>query len=73
MHLTCRNWSFRTSFSGWSFDFLLRLSLTATCLSGLIHTPLVLAFDYFQPLPEQAMVPADNPLTAAKIALGKQL
>jgi cytochrome c peroxidase len=31
------------------------------------------AFDYFQVLPEQPMVPKDNPLTKAKIALGKRL
>lgn len=32
-----------------------------------------LAFDYLQPLPELPLVPADNPLTKAKISLGKQL
>ena len=31
------------------------------------------AFDYLQPLPEQALVAKDNPLTKAKIALGKRL
>jgi cytochrome c peroxidase len=31
------------------------------------------AFDYLQPLPDSSPVPADNPLTKAKIALGKQL
>ena len=31
------------------------------------------AFDYLQPLPESSIIPADNPLTKAKIALGKQL
>lgn len=31
------------------------------------------AFDYFQPLPRQVPVPKDNPLTKAKIALGKKL
>lgn len=31
------------------------------------------AFDYFQPLPEQPMVPADNPLSKTKIELGKRL
>ncbi len=31
------------------------------------------AFDYFQPLPAQPLVPTDNPQTAAKISLGKQL
>lgn len=31
------------------------------------------AFDYFQPLPAQALVPPDNPITAAKVKLGKTL
>lgn len=31
------------------------------------------AFDYFQPLPSQPLVPEDNPLTPQKIALGKRL
>ena len=31
------------------------------------------AFDYFQPLPKQVPVPKDNPLTKAKIELGKKL
>lgn len=31
------------------------------------------AFDYFQPLPKQVPVPQDNPLTQAKIQLGKKL
>jgi len=31
------------------------------------------AFDYFQPLPEQPLVPDDNPLTKNKIELGKKL
>jgi cytochrome c peroxidase len=31
------------------------------------------AFDYFQPLPRQVPVPADNLITKAKIELGKQL
>jgi len=40
---------------------------------GFIHTPLAQAFDYFQPLPAQPMMPPDNPQTEAKIVLGKQL
>ena len=47
------------------------LSLGAAILLG--HTHSAQAFDYFQPLPQQPMVPADNPLTDAKIALGKRL
>lgn len=31
------------------------------------------AFDYLQPLPDTPLIPADNPLTKAKIALGKKL
>ncbi|MBI3775739.1 MAG: c-type cytochrome [Gammaproteobacteria bacterium] len=31
------------------------------------------AFDYFQPLPKQVPVPKDNPLSKAKIELGKKL
>ena len=40
---------------------------------GFIQSPLSYGFDYFQPLPEKPMVPADNPLTDAKITLGKRL
>ncbi|MCF6254822.1 MAG: c-type cytochrome [Gammaproteobacteria bacterium] len=32
-----------------------------------------LAFDYLQPLPEQPPIPADNPQSSQKIALGKRL
>lgn len=39
----------------------------------LFLTSPVLAFDYLQSLPEQPPIPADNPQTAAKIALGKRL
>lgn len=31
------------------------------------------AFDYFQPLPEQPLIPDDNPLTKDKVVLGKKL
>ncbi len=33
----------------------------------------VLAFDYFQPLPKDVPIPADNPQSKAKIELGKKL
>jgi cytochrome c peroxidase len=49
------------------------LCLCAAGLMGLMNSQFALAFDYFQPLPEQPMVPPDNPLSAAKIALGKRL
>ncbi len=46
-------------------------------LSGLVSACLTmstaLAFDIMQPLPAAPPIPADNPLTAAKIELGKQL
>ena len=48
---------------------LLRLLLLALSCSP----PLAHAFDYFQPLPKQVPVPKDNPLTQAKIKLGKKL
>lgn len=51
-----------------------------TCHSRLAFLTLALlvpatgwGFDYFQPLPAQPPFPADNPPTAAKIALGKKL
>lgn len=47
------------------------LSITAAVLFGI--SQLAFGFDYFQPLPEQPMVPKDNPLSADKIALGKRL
>ena len=40
---------------------------------GLGYAAQVAAFDILQPLPEKVRVPEDNPLTDAKIALGKQL
>jgi cytochrome c peroxidase len=56
------------------FTFTLRSLLCgAAGLMVLMSAPLAHAFDYFQPLPEQPLVPADNPLNAAKIALGKRL
>jgi cytochrome c peroxidase len=40
----------------------------------MLASPLpVLAFDYLQTLPEQVPIPADNPPSAHKIALGKRL
>ncbi|MDH5546885.1 MAG: c-type cytochrome [Gammaproteobacteria bacterium] len=39
-----------------------------TLLSGGVQ-----AYDYLQPLPSQPQIPADNPQSKAKIALGKQL
>jgi len=48
--------------------------LTRLLLIALSCTPLLAqAFDYFQPLPKQVPVPNDNPLTKAKIELGKKL
>jgi len=43
-----------------------------TALIYLLATP-TYAFDYLQPLPDKVPVPADNPMTPAKIKLGKQL
>lgn len=57
-----------------TFTFTLRsLFCSAATLMALMSGQLAHAFDYFQPLPEQPLVPADNPLSTAKIALGKQL
>ena len=44
------------------------LLLLLSCTPLLAH-----AFDYFQPLPRQVPVPQDNPLSKAKIELGKKL
>lgn len=44
--------------------------LALLCLFPAMPT---LAFDYLQSLPEKPPIPADNPQTAAKIALGKRL
>lgn len=65
MNLTSGNWSFHTL----SF----KLCLSVAFVLGMVNAQLAQAFDYFQPLPDKPMVPADNPLTEAKIALGKQL
>lgn len=43
------------------FNFLLIISCNS------------LAFDYLQPLPDSPLIPKNNPLTEAKIVLGKQL
>ena len=40
---------------------------------GLGYAAQAAAFDILQPLPDKVPVPGDNPLTNAKIALGKQL
>lgn len=54
---------------------MFRVSPFKSWFSGLLLlAPLPgLAFDYLQTLPAQPMVPVDNPLTEAKIALGKKL
>lgn len=44
------------------------LLIAVSCAPLLAH-----GFDYFQPLPRQVPVPKDNPLTKAKIELGKKL
>jgi len=38
-----------------------------------VFTTSVLAFEYLQPLPDTPIIPADNPQSSEKIALGKQL
>lgn len=38
-----------------------------------LYSPAIYAFEYFQPLPTQALIAADNPQTAEKIQLGKTL
>jgi len=55
-----------------------RSVLTLTVIGGIAlfsdgHSARAAAFDYFQALPEQALIPDDNPLTPEKIALGKKL
>ncbi len=41
-------------------------------ITALLSSP-VAAFDYLQPLPDEIPVPANNPITAAKVELGKIL
>ena len=48
------------------------LGLAVTAI-GLGFTSHASAFDFLQPLPAQVPVPADNPLSDAKVALGKLL
>lgn len=52
-----------------------RIRITHTVLIAvlLVCAQPLLAFDVFSPLPATAPAPADNPQTAAKIALGKRL
>jgi len=47
------------------------ISLGITIMA-LLSSPAA-AFDYLQPLPEKIPVPANNPVTAAKVELGKKL
>jgi cytochrome c peroxidase len=56
-------------------SFMFRMSSLRSWLTGLLLLTSLpgFAFDYLQPLPAQPMVPADNPLTEAKITLGKKL
>ena len=48
--------------------FSRQLLVVVLCVPVLAH-----AFEYFQPLPRQVPVPEDNPMSKAKIALGKKL
>lgn len=52
---------------------MIKLSRTLATSLLLLATSAAGAFEYFQPLPEQALIPADNPLTTAKVELGKSL
>lgn len=49
----------------------LRLALICS-LFFLVPTP-GLTFDYLQPLPDSPLVPSDNPMSEAKVSLGKKL
>lgn len=57
-------------------NFRIKHLLITGCVASLTlasicsHTA---AFDYLQPLPEKPLIPQDNPLTDAKITLGKKL
>ena len=44
-----------------------------TCAIGMLASTPVLAFDYYQTLPEKPLLRADNPQTADKIELGRHL
>ena len=65
MHLI----SFKTFFK----PFFKTTATFGVFLCGLAQLHIAQGFDYFQPLPDQPMVPADNPLNDGKIALGKRL
>ena len=43
------------------------------CAIGMLASTPVLAFDYYQTLPEKPLLRADNPQTADKIELGRHL
>jgi len=49
------------------------LAVTAAFISSVFQIQISYGFDYFQPLPDKPMVPKDNPMTDAKISLGKRL
>ncbi|WP_455220689.1 cytochrome-c peroxidase [Kaarinaea lacus] len=51
----------------------LSLLISTTVLSSYSSHASAAAFDYFQALPEQPLVPDDNPLTMDKVELGKKL
>ena len=51
----------------------MRSMLTIVTGSILFFSQMGFAFEYLQPLPDTPIIPADNPQTEEKIALGKQL
>ncbi|MDH5324815.1 MAG: c-type cytochrome [Gammaproteobacteria bacterium] len=56
-----------------SFKKIRQIALLWLTTTGLVFSYPGFAFDYYQPLPEQPMIPGDNPLNAASIRLGKKL
>lgn len=51
----------------------MRSILTIVTGSVLLFSQMVFAFEYLQPLPDSPIIPANNPQTEEKVALGKQL
>ena len=56
-----------------SISVVRNLAVVTVFIMSLTQAHLSYGFDYFQPLPEKPMEPIGNPLTDAKIALGKRL
>lgn len=65
--------AFVLAFALGRMNVAIRIPAQWLCLCLMLLGTPAYAFDYLQTLPQQALVPADNPMTPAKIVLGKRL